>query len=168
MMTTPVPMKVGDVFRFHYFERAKYSGHCFDGQLVVMERYGGLVLCDTYWGFNRCDQDTKRFTPEQAEREGELTFVCNLGDVEEIKDYEAPLYADGDTFNLSHQHGCYRKWAKRKGARRDRAAILRNAQEKLADARRKAQSAMHSVEWAARQYQKAETATDDELQRLIP
>ena len=105
---TTIEPKDGDVYRFSYNElawvRAKKYGHgdlhwCFDGQLVFRD---GL-FCDTYWGLSWRGTDGRHFTVAEAMTSGTLSRVCNLNDVEKIREDEYPLYAEGDAFNLSHQ-----------------------------------------------------------------
>jgi hypothetical protein len=110
-MAVELELKEGDVYRFHYSEAASQRWRtdplwCFDGQVVV--RKGRL--CDTYWGFDA--SEPRIVTPS----EGEMVFVCNLGDVRYVKHYETRQYDGGDVFNLSHQHGCYKLFAVRKDA----------------------------------------------------
>src|ERR1051325_4089891 len=122
---TTIEPKDGDVYQFVYSEeswkRAKSGvGHgdlrwCFDGQLIFRD---GL-LCDTYWGLDWRGDTGRYFTIAEAVAKGTLTFVCNLNDVEKIPDYDFPLYAAGDAFNLTHQHGCYKYFVKRRGAKKD-------------------------------------------------
>lgn len=118
-------MKVGDVYDFRYnAEETKKRFepyHCFDGQLVVKERSDGtLYLEDTYWtSQNVC------FTPDDAEKLGTLEFRCNLNDIDYIDEYDLKYYDDSDIFNLSYQHGCYKRYAKRKGAERSKKKMER-------------------------------------------
>lgn len=134
--TTAVNPRDGDVYRFTYshesLERAKTSfggsdfRWCFDGQLV----YCCGRLEDTYWGIQRHGVDGRVFTVEEALFKGSLEFVCNLHDVEKIPESEVHLYADGDAFNLSYQHGCYRHFVKRSGARKH-STRMREAVERM-------------------------------------
>mgnify|MGYP000300617530 CR=1 FL=1 len=154
-------MKLNDVYRFSYSPEARETMfetyHCFDGQLIVRARDdGSLFLHDTFWG----GSGGRTFTPEEARAKGELTFVCNLDGVEEIKDYEAPYYAEGDVFNLTSHHGHSKRWVRRRGALRSRDAILTHLHERLDKARRDVDSAVRSVEWVAREIQRVESATD--------
>lgn len=149
-------MTEGDVFRFAYNdaarERAKTSGWhsdlhwCFDGQLVCRDGR----LCDTYWGLTWGGDGGRSFTPAKAEAEGTLTFVCNLQDVETIHEGEYPLYADGDAFDLSHQHGCYKFYAKKRGAKKDRALMLAALRQKVTDARKTVERDTWNLECAIR------------------
>ena len=137
-----------DVYRFTYSAKAWATarnsiGHgdlnwCFDGQLI----YRDGRLCDTYWGLSWGGDHGRRFTVAEAQAEGALAFVCNLHDVEKIREDEYPLYADGDAFNLSHQHGCYKYFVRRRGAKKD-------AERMRAAVHRKVQEAQHEVERAA-------------------
>lgn len=154
-------MKIGDVYRFHWKPGQGPEGDaywCFDGKLIVREtRDGGLILVDTYWGSG----DNRTFTPERAQEQGELTLLFNLDDVEQLGRYESPhYYAPEDVFEFHHQHGCYQRWMKRKGAARCRDTILAEFRRRLEDAHKKADSAVRAVEWAARDLQRAEIEPD--------
>lgn len=146
--------KDGDVYRFAYsqaeWERARSGlGHgdlhwAFDGQLV----YRDGLLCDTYWGLGWRGDTGRRFTVAEATTRGELKFVCNLNDVEKIPDHEYPLYAEGDAFNLSHQHGCYKHFVRRKGAKKSPDLMRAAVHRKVADAHSELERAARNLEWA--------------------
>lgn len=111
-------IKLNDVYRFRYNEEWRKKIHdcnwCFDGQLIVRENSKGqLYLEDTYWGRSA---ENKSFTLEQALERGNLTFICNLDEVESIEPSELCYYDDEDLFDLSHQHNCYKDYYKRIGA----------------------------------------------------
>lgn len=145
----------GDVYRFAYneasWERARSGmGHgdlnwAFDGQLV----YRNGRLRDTYWGLNA--SDGRSFSVAEAKAAGALTFVCNLNDVEKVPEYEYRLYADGDAFNLSHQHGCYRHFVKRCGARKDAERMREAVHRKVQDAKDAIERATWKLECAVRE-----------------
>ena len=153
--TTTVKLRVNDVYSFNYnaveVEKRFDPYHCFDGQLIVKEINGKLILKDTYWGSG----DNRTFTLEKALQEGTLTYKCNLDEVEEIKEYELSYYADEDLFNLSHQHGCYSKYAKRKGAKRNKEKMLAVLTKQIAGEKRK-------IEWA----QQSLVTLNEKLQKL--
>ncbi len=157
-------MKLNDLYRFqyHYKEGERDRYWCFDGKLVVKARSDGtLYLHDTYWG----GSGGRTFTPEEAAEQGTLTFVCNLDEVEKIEGYQVPLYAEGDVFNLSHQHNCYPSFAKRKGALRSRDATLAHLRRKLEEAHDKLRSAAHNVEWQAKELARAEAMDQEQLEK---
>lgn len=148
---TSIAPKDGDVYRFAYnqeqYERARGDLRwCFDGQLV----YRDGLLCDTYWGLNWRGDNGRSFTVAKAQSQGILEFVCNLNDVEKIREDEYQLYADGDTFNLSHQHGCYKHYVKRRGARKDKERMLAAVHQKVTDARNDVERAVRNLEHAVR------------------
>jgi hypothetical protein len=112
-------IKLGDVYNFSY--NAEWSKKifdprwCFDGQLIVkQDGEGELYLQDTYWGWD--DNEGKYFTLIEALNRGELTFVCNLNEVEKCNKRDMCYYADEDIFDLSYQHGCYENYYKKKNA----------------------------------------------------
>jgi hypothetical protein len=141
--------KEGDVFGFAY-NQAEYDKArgdlrwCFDGQLV----WQGGQFIDSYWGLVRRGVDGRTFSLADAHAKGVLHYVCNLNDVEKIQGYEFELYAEGDAFNLSHQHGCYKHYVKRKGARKS-ADLMRAALDyKVRQARDDIERAISRLEYA--------------------
>lgn len=154
---TTVEIKVNDVFAFRYNEEemeTRFSPyHCFDGQLVALKRSTGeIYLRDTYWGGG----EGRVFTPEEAEMQGELTFKCNLDEVEYIREHEQQYYADEDVINLSHQHQCYKKFAIKKGATRSTEKMITSIQDKIKDAEREKSSAERTIERLSETLKKVE------------
>jgi hypothetical protein len=144
---TELQFKVNDVFSFRYNEEEAKKRfepyHCFDGQLVVKEINGKLVLVDTYWGSG----DNRRFTIEEAKKQGHLIFKCNLDEVEKADHNDGNYYNDEDIINLSTQHGCYKRIVKRKGATRSKDKMLQTAKDKIEELERKIKSAQRDIEW---------------------
>lgn len=167
-MSTPMTanpleqVKLGDIFRFHYSEeqaaKRHMPYHCFDGQLVAVEcERNGIILLDSYWLYQFQPRgDGRRFTVDQAQQEGELTFVCNLNEVEKVDKGTTQYFDDGDVFDLSYQHHCYPYFAIRKGAKRSQEKMRRVVAEKVSEERRKIESAASQIEWLGRQLQKIE------------
>jgi hypothetical protein len=151
-----VQFKVNDVFSFRYNEEETKKRfepyHCFDGQFIVKQRENGeLYLMDTYWaskydGFKHWS-DYKWKTIEDAQKQGTLTFICNLDEVEEIQEHDLQYYADEDLFNLSYQHGCCKFYVKRKGAKRSIDKMLQSIRQKIEDEHSKIRSAENSLKW---------------------
>ena len=145
--------KDGDVYRFSYsqesWERAKTRmgggdlNWCFDGQLICRD---GL-LCDTYWGLSWGGDGGRYFTVAEALAAGTLEFVCNINDTEKIREDELQLYAEGDAFNLSHQHGCYRYFVKRTGVRKDKDRLRTAVHQKVHAAREAVAAAVRNLEY---------------------
>lgn len=143
-----------DVFSFRYNEaelKARFSPHhCFDGQFIVkVNSKGEKYFVDTYWaskydGFTAY-QDVKSRTIDEAISQGELTFICNLNDVEEIKEWEKEYYDDEDIFNLSYQHNCYSFFVKKKGAEKSQSKMLQSIKTKIEEAEYKKQSAERDI-----------------------
>jgi hypothetical protein len=147
--TETLSIRPGDVFAFKYHMRPgdTYTDRywCFDGQLVADMHNGEIILVDTYWGDSGSN---RRFTQEEAKAQGTLTLVCNMDEVEPIKD-GVYYYDEKDVFDLSHQHGCYKRLMKRKGAPRSRDAMLAHLRGKMQEAKRKVELAVHDVEFLA-------------------
>lgn len=113
-------LKLNDAYKFRYNEEWRekhpYCEHCFDGKLIVRkEKDGKLFLQDTYWGGS---STSRTFTLDKALSQGELTFICNLDEVEKCREEDYKYYNDEDIFNLSSQEGCYKDFYIRKGAER--------------------------------------------------
>ena len=133
----------GDVYRFAYSEAERerankgWSGslhHCFDGTVVV--RGGKLV--DTYWDNSN---QGRVVTPEQ----GTLTFVCNLNDVRQVKEYETLQYDGADVFDLRYNHGCIKRWMVRKDAVPSKERMLAEVHKKRAAEEEKMALAIRST-----------------------
>lgn len=146
--TDVLTLREGDVYRFSYSDEARAKWRtdpywCFDGQVVV--RDGQLV--DTYWGGLKGYGDSRVVKPT----DGTLTFVCNLGDVREIQEYERHNYAEADVFNLSSQHWCHKQWFVRKDAGRSAEAMVAWLREESRKTRSDIDLAMRRLERLAEQ-----------------
>lgn len=146
-----VDVREGDVFRFSYSEaerkRRFEPSHCFDGQLVAFKRAAGIRLVDTYWLHGLQDRhDSTCFTPDEAERFGTLTYVCNLNEVYNASESETNYFDDADVFNLSYQHQCYKNFVIRIGAARSPEKMMLVIEQRIADATREISSAVRSIQ----------------------
>lgn len=123
-------IKIKDVYKFQYnvesLKNISYPYHCFDGMLVVKDTTSGLLLVDTYW-----NSDNKYFTLQEALEKGTLEYICNLDDVEYIKEYELNYYDDEDIINLSYQHSSYARYAILKGVKKSKNKMMRVLKDKL-------------------------------------
>lgn len=155
---TQIQFREGDVFRFRYSDeriaKARAVHHdlhwCFDGQVIVRDG----KLCDTYWAGYRLSSggDQKVVTPE----DGTLEFICNLNDVERIKEYQTRYYDESEVFNLSYQHGCYRFFAVKKGQPRNQCAMLAWLDRQASEYRRDIERTTHYLRLNAEQRAKVE------------
>lgn len=143
-----VQFKENDVFNFRYKpEEAKKRFepyHCFDGTLIV-KKYsdGNIFLVDTYWSSG----DNRTFTPEKAIEQGELTFLCNLDEMVDIKEWETLYYDDADIVKL-HIHAGYRsRFLIKEGTQRSQAKMLQSIKQKIEDEHSKIRSAENSLKW---------------------
>ena len=162
-METALEIKNGDVYRFHWHPdpepvqgRDRYW--CFDGQLVAVD---GLLV-DTFWRFGVRDTHSRTFTVEEACKAGELTYVCNVNDLEPAPHSAERWYDKADLFDLSHQHRCYGKLMLRKGAKKNKEAMLRALSADRKEAEDDLRAAVHKIEWVARTRQIVEDAADVE------
>lgn len=124
-------VRENDVFRFRYSDQVErgirehsYDAyHCFDGILKAHERMDGMIiLWDTYWG--TVSNSSRWFTVEEAHEKGELTFVCNLDDVDPIRESDMKYYDDSDVFALRIHHGYRNEYYLRRGAERSQTKML--------------------------------------------
>lgn len=142
-------IKDGDILHWQYKDHDTYleskrgSGTaywCMDQQCFATKRSGVIYLIDTYWqdyDGKFIGNDAHVVSPEHAD----LTFVCNLNEIEFIQEYEAQDYEK--YYNLSRQKGCYKKFAIDKGTQPSNSAILTKLQTQLVAA----ESAKSSAEW---------------------
>ena len=154
-------IKLNDVYKFRYHEEVRNKKvfdpyWCFDGQLIVKENKNGLYLEDTYWS-----GDSRKFTLEEALQDGILTFVCNLDDVIECREYNLQYYEDEDTFNLSYQSGCYKKYCVRKNAKRSPEKMKSVLNEKIEESERKIKWLTSDVESYKKKLQEVEKGNLD-------
>lgn len=148
-------LKINDVYSFYFNEEYRnkhsYSNHCFDGQFVVkQEEDGEFYFLDTYWaskhdGFKHWG-DHRTMSVENAIKNGTLKFICNLDDVEEIREHDMIYYADEDLFNLSYQHGCYKFFVKKKGAIRSAEKMEAVILERISSSEHKIGSLKRDIE----------------------
>jgi hypothetical protein len=142
-------IKLNDVYSFSYNDawckKIFDPNWCFDGQLIVTRGFAGnLYLKDTYWGSSG---DNKCFTLEEALERGELKFICNLDDVEQINAYALDYYDDEDLFDLSRQHGCYKLYYKRKGSKRSANKMERVLKDKICNMEGEIKARQSDLKW---------------------
>ncbi len=149
-------VKENDVFDFRYKPEVEdkineswggSSRHCFDGQLIAKKDYKNhWSFVDTYWSFGNGGDDSHSFSLKEIREQGKITFVCNLADIEEIQEYEQKYYDDKDIFNLSHQHGCYKFYAIKKGTKKSNTKMLKTVNDKIQEAKRDLERAGDKIE----------------------
>lgn len=145
-------MKEDDYYLFRY--NAEYIKntfepyHCFDGKLIAKKENGRIILVDTYWG----STSNRTFTWKEAKTQGSLEFICNLNNVDDLYKGNLIYYSDRDVFDLSSQHGCYEKYAIKRGAQRSKIKMLSVLKQKISDAKstigsseREIQSALENI-----------------------
>jgi hypothetical protein len=130
-----INIKTGDVFSFSY--KPEYvcthhePYHCFDGQLIAsVDDDGNVTLTDTYWMGGQSSSE-KQFTLEEALKVGSLTFRFNVNDVVICNESDKAYYKYTDIFNFSYQHGCYKRFVRKKDAKRDKEVILNSLRYKI-------------------------------------
>lgn len=141
-------LKLNDVYKFRYntewINKDRFLYHCFDGQLIVKQRRNSndLYLEDTYWN----SSDNKNFTLNEALNRGELEYICNLDEIEKIKEYEMNYYDNKDLFDLSRQHNCYKEYYKKIGAEKCPAKMEQVLIRKIESIESEIRSRNHDLE----------------------
>ena len=152
-----IEVKEHDVFLFRYSDEYRESHNkvdlnwCFDGKLIAHDYDGKIMLVDTYWGVA---SESRRFTVEEALEKGELHFLCNLDDVETIKEYEICYYGRENVINLSSQHGCRERYVVKKNAKRSKDSMVNHIKEKI-------QEYQSKIDWATWQIKLLNEKLDD-------
>jgi len=152
-----VEIREGDFYRIRlndcYRKRVFEPNHCFEGLLMVIKGIDEkLFLQDTFWshyhndGWRHSSDSGKRWTLEETLKNGDLIFVCNIEDIEQITKYNTDYYKESDIIKLTSQHGCYTYWFKLKNAEKDRDTILARLVSELENERHKLESALRSID----------------------
>lgn len=144
---TTIQFKENDVFEFRYkpeeLKKRFAPYHCFDGTLVVKKYDGKIYLVDTYWSGG----DSRIFTPEKAIEQGELTFLCTLEEMVDIKEYETLYYDDTDIVKMYIHAGYRSRFLIKKGTQRSQSKMLQSIRQKIEDEHSKIRSAENSLKW---------------------
>lgn len=117
-------MKENNVFKFKYNAQQLVVRtdlhHCFDGILVS----NGTMLIDTYWAAG-----LRRFTLKEAQAQGTIELLCNLEEMQEIKEHEAQYF--DDVIVLFIHAGYRKKWLIKKGQERSKTKMLESIEDKI-------------------------------------
>jgi metal-responsive CopG/Arc/MetJ family transcriptional regulator len=123
--------KLGDVYNFKWnaeeLNKRFSPYHCFDGTLIVKERSTGLYLEDTYWSGG----DSKTFSLVDAQKQGTLTFICNLNEVEATNKVNEIYYEEEDFITLFIHAGYQNKYYIKKGALKSQKRMLKAIEDKM-------------------------------------
>lgn len=141
-----IVLKENDVYKFrfneHELKNRQYPNHCFDGTLIVKKHSDNrLILEDTYWGSG----ESKSFTLSKALELGSLTFLCNLDEMLDIKEWETLYYDDEDIVELNIHAGYRNRFLIKKGVQRSQAKMLQSIKQKIEDEHSKIRHAENSL-----------------------
>lgn len=159
-------LKVNDIFKVSYSEeyRKSHSGdlnHCFEGLARVAESHNGFILCDTFWGL--WDGSGRTFSEDQIGKDINITFYCNLDEIEQIAHYEADFFDEKDVFCITRQHGCMescKSFFKRRGAERSRDKMETIVRTKISKIRQELDSKTYDLVLLGKKLLEVETAQD--------
>ena len=161
-------IKENDVFRFSWSPKKEQGWdsrqHCFEGYLVARKKYGSkteIELRDTYWGIGG---DGQVLTLEEIKKNvkdgGKFTFYFNLNDYEKIDEPETHYFDETDIAAISEQHACIPRCIfhyKKKDAKRSKARMLNEINEKIREERRNIEYAVSELERLSERRTKIET-----------
>jgi hypothetical protein len=140
-------MREGDVYQWSYKDESgssrEYLYWCKDQQCVAIDRDGSIYLLDTYWSGIEpkfIGQNDHVVDPDKVE----LSFICNLNDVDFIHHYEVRDY--DKVYNLSHQRNSYKVYAIDKGVEPSSNALITKYREDLEAAMSKKRCAEWDIE----------------------
>lgn len=150
----------GDVV--HYTPADRW---CHEGIAIARERFGCVVLFDTYWG----SYQPRALTDAEAAT-AELAF--RLDDYDELQLYsshanaaEWEKYAPADRQLITSQHGLQKRWFIRKGAVEDWPTKIANAQAVVDDAVAALNTATSRLRWAQEELERVRAAAAEEVTR---
>lgn len=143
-----IDIKEGDVFRWYYKNDTEYRASCGGGTAYwCMDNkcvFKDGELCDTYWigpYQNGYSSNTRILDPAKVD----LELICNLNDVEIIREYEIEDY--DNVYNLSYQKGCYPLYAVDAGATKSNNALRTKYLRKIQEAESNKRSAEYDIEY---------------------
>lgn len=119
--------RVGDVV--HYTSERE-SRWCREGTAIAIERWGRVVLVDTYW--NHLGSEDHVLTDAEL---ATIRPMFNLGDFDELNQYDNgsrttwEKYAPEDRERTTSQHGLQSRWFIRKGAQPHLPTQIENQRE---------------------------------------
>lgn len=152
-------IKENDVYRFNPNEEYRKNHfewrHCFEGLFhVTKDKNGDFVLNDTFWSHVKDTEwkhdweSDKKWKIEEAVKNGEFKFVCNMNDIVPISYHNIKYYNQKDLFRLTNQHGCAPScvhFFRNKDSKRDIDVIIEKIEEKISDAEYSLKSAENNI-----------------------
>lgn len=140
-----------DVYRFRYSEEfiKSHKGmgdlyHCFDGILIERHPDGRNPYWeDTYWS-----SDNRIFrSMEEIISKGEIKLICNLDDVEPIKEHEIKYYEESDIFYLPIHKGYRGQYYNKKGSEMSKEVVLKGIENKIKELESNVEYELRKIEW---------------------
>ena len=143
-------MKEGDIYFWRWKvepEHRSTAYWCLSQKAV----FTNGKLRDCYWGYASNHENV--WTPEQAKEKLMLEFKGNINDMEPLSDNEK-YYDRKDIVNMTHANMSRAPVYKRKGAKRNRKAMLEIAKYSL-------EKRKHELERAQRDYEELKKTISD-------
>jgi len=149
--------RINNIYNARWKERewGDQKDHCFEGLLMAMEdKNREIWLVDSYWGVGNWDNN--KFRIKDAENNFNLTYYCNLDEIEKIQKHQSEYYKPEDVFVLHDQHACVegcRYYYKKIGAEHNKETMLTVLEKRIEEEK-------HNIDWAKR-------AIDDYKKKII-
>lgn len=147
-----------DVYKFRYSEEFIKNNpnrdlyHCFDGILIERERNGVPYYEDTYW-----TSDNKIFASmDYIESLGDVKFICNLDEMEEIDEWKSKYYNEEDVVFLGIHKGYRSKYLIKKGTQMSKDVVIQGLRNKISELEENIQYETRKIEWLKKDIEEVE------------
>jgi hypothetical protein len=148
-----------DVYRFRYSEEFIKQNpnrdlyHCFDGILIEKERNGVTYYEDTYWS-----SDNRTFNSmDEIKTKGDIKFLCNLGEMEEINEWKSKYYNKEDVVFLGIHKGYRAKYLIKKGTEMSKDVVIQGLKNKIVELENDIRYNTNKIEWLKKDIENVES-----------
>lgn len=154
-------LKVGDYFRWYYKDtKGMFEPyHCKSNLCKFTDKFQKSgELRDLFWSMGD-DSNYGHLKLDNLE----LTFLGNINDYVEIREYEMAYYDDSDLMDISHSNhskNCGGVFFVRKNAVHSKSKIKESIDRKLEDAKYKLKSAQHDIDYLQKKLTVLESCAD--------
>ncbi len=112
--------KDGDIFRWSYKKETEY---CYwAASRIAIVKHGGSRLVDT---FSSSENKQWDLTDQKTFESISVSFVANIDDLENIKEYNRHYYKDSDIIDLNHSNSTKGNMYIKKGTQKNLDKVIR-------------------------------------------